>query len=315
MRLRPELLCVLLPAFALAEPRSLTVVPHPLEFDPRPELTASGDKLKGAWIEAVREAGDVITPSRREVDAALGDVGRKDCRTANDCLAALAVKGAGLYAVYALLELSEGGVFTVSARVVRDDGKLMASFSASAPRGEKKRPLVPLVKQLLVDAVKGLGVAGLPAFKEAVVAAPPVVKPAEPPPPPPPVVTPPPEVVAPVEPVATPVGRVVGFSLLGVGVAAAAAGGVLVALAQGSARSLLVDARGFLPAGADADALERARAANGRQVAGLVLLGAGGAVAVGGLVLALLSGSSSPPPVSLVPVAGGVVATLGGPWP
>lgn len=312
MPLRVELLCVLLPAVALAEPRSLTVVPHPLEFDPRPELTASGDKLKGAWIEAVREAGDVITPSRREVDAALADVGRKDCRTANDCLAALAVKGAGLYALHAMLELSEGGTFTVTARVVRDDGKLMASFSASAARGDKKRPVVPLVKQLLVDAVKGLGVAKLPAFKEAAATAPPVVEP----PPPPPVVTTPPEVAQPASPPSTPVARIVGFTLLGVGVAAAAAGGVLVALAQSAARSLMVDARGFLPANADAEAVTRARAANANQLSGVVLLGAGGAVAVGGLVLALLNTASSPPAsVAFVPVPGGVVAALGGVLP
>ena len=97
MPLRIEVLAVLvtLPLVAFAEPRSLTVVPHPLEFDPRPELVTSTDKLKAAWVEAVREAGDVVTPSRKELDAALAEVGRKDCRTANDCLAALAVKGSG----------------------------------------------------------------------------------------------------------------------------------------------------------------------------------------------------------------------------
>ncbi|MBL8919842.1 MAG: hypothetical protein JNJ54_13320 [Myxococcaceae bacterium] len=315
MPLRVEPLLVLLPALALAEPRSLTVVPYPLEFDPRPELNASSDKLKGAWIEAVREAGEVITPSRRELDAAVVAIGRRDCRTANDCLAQLAVKGAGLYALHAMLELSEGGVFTVTARVVRDDGRLMGSFSAATPRGEKKRALVPFVKQLLVDAVKGLGVPTLPAFKEAATAPPPVV--VEPPPPPPVAVVPePPEVIAPPPTPPTPVGRIVGFTLLGVGVAAAGTGGALVGLAQGSARSLMVDARGFLPPGADADSLARARAANSTQLAGLVLLGAGGAVAVGGLLLALLSGTGeSPASVALVPFAGGLVATIGGDWP
>lgn len=316
MPLRVELFALLLPALALAEPRSLTIVPHPLEFDPRPELNASSDKLKGAWIEAVREAGEVVTPSRRELEAAVAAVGRRDCRTANDCLAQLAVKGAGLYAVHAMLELSEGGIFTVTARVVRDDGRLMSSFSAATPRGDKKRPFVPLVKQLLVDAVKGLGVPTLPPFKEAATAPPVVV---EPPPPPPPVaVAPQPPVVSgpASSPPVAPVGRIVGFTLLGVGVAAAGAGGVLVGLAQGSARSLMVDARGFLPAGVDADTLARARAANSAQVAGLVLLGAGGAVAAGGLLLALLSGTSeSSPSVALVPLSGGLVAMVGGDWP
>lgn len=312
MPLRVEVFAVLVtvPLLAFAEPRSLTVVPHPLEFDPRPELVSAGDKLKAAWVEAVREAGDVVTPSRKELDAALGEVGRRDCRTANECLAALAVKGSGLYAVHAMLELSEAQVFTVTARVVRDDGKLMASFTAQQPRGDKKKPLVPLVKQVLVDAVKGLGVARLPAFKEALAAPPPVV---EPPPPPPPVVTAPVEVAQPaLEPAAPSARKAVGFTLLGVGAAGAVAGGVLVALAQVQARALMVDARGFLPAGADDATLARARAANTQQLAGLVALGGGAALAVSGLLVALIGGA---PAVSVAPVEQGAVAVVGGVFP
>lgn len=312
MPLRVEVFAVLVtvPLLAFAEPRSLTVVPHPLEFDPRPELVSAGDKLKAAWVEAVREAGDVVTPSRKELDAALGEVGRRDCRTANECLAALAVKGSGLYAVHAMLELSEAQVFTVTARVVRDDGKLMASFTAQQPRGDKKKPLVPLVKQVLVDAVKGLGVARLPAFKEALAAPPPVV---EPPPPPPPVVTAPVEVAQPaLEPAAPSARKAVGFTLLGVGAAGAVAGGVLVALAQVQARALMVDARGFLPAGADDATLARARAANTQQLAGLVALGGGAALAVSGLLVALIG---SAPAVSVAPVEQGAVAVVGGVFP
>lgn len=312
MPLRVEVFAVLVtvPLLAFAEPRSLTVVPHPLEFDPRPELVSAGDKLKAAWVEAVREAGDVVTPSRKELDAALAEVGRKDCRTANDCLATFAVKGSGLYAIHAMLELSEAQVFIVTARVVRDDGKLMASFSAQQPRGDKKKPLVPVVKQVLVDAVKGLGVARLPAFKEALAAPPPLV---EPPPPPPPVVMAPVEVSQPPEPPAAPSARkAVGFTLLGVGAAGAVAGGVLVALAQVQARALMVDARGFLPAGADDATLARARAANTQQLAGLVALGGGAALAVSGLLVALIGQA---PTVSVAPVEQGAVAVVGGVFP
>lgn len=312
MPLRVEVFAVLVtvPLVAFAEPRSLPVVPHPLEFDPRPELVTSTDKLKAAWVEAVREAGDVVTPSRKELDAALAEVGRKDCRTANDCLATLAVKGSGLYAIHAMLELSEAQVFTVTARVVRDDGKLMASFTAQQPRGDRKKPLVPVVKQVLVDAVKGLGVSRLPAFKEALAAPPPVV---EPPPPPPPVVMAPVEVSQAPEPPAAPSARkAVGFTLLGVGAAGAVAGGVLVALAQTQARALMVDARGFLPAGADEATLARARAANTQQLAGLVALGGGAALAVSGLLVALIGQA---PAVSVAPVEQGAVAVVGGVFP
>lgn len=312
MPLRLEVFAALvsLPLLAFAEPRSLTVVPHPLEFDPRPELVSSTDKLKAAWVDAVREAGDVVTPSRKELDAALAEVGRKDCRTANDCLAALAVKGAGLYAVHAMLELSEAQVFTVTARVVRDDGRLMASFSAQQPRGDRKKALVPVVKQLLVDAVKGLGVSKLPAFKEAIAAPPPVV---EPPPPPPPVVTAPVEVVQPVEkPAGSSPRKAIGFTLLGVGAAGAVVGGVLVLLAQAHARALMVDARGFLPAGADEATLARARAANTQQLAGLVALGGGAALAVTGLLVALVGAD---PAVTLVPLEHGALAVVGGVFP
>lgn len=312
MPLRVDVFAVLvtLPLLAFAEPRSLTVVPHPLEFDPRPELVSATDKLKSAWVEAVREAGDVVTPSRKELDAALAEVGRKDCRTANDCLAALAVKGSGLYSIHAMLELSEAQVFTVTARVVRDDGKLMASFSAQQPRGDKKKSLVPVVKQVLVDAVKGLGVSKLPAFKEAIAAPPPVV---EPPPPPPPVVSVPVEVVQPVAAaVSTSVRKPVGFTLLGVGAAGAVAGGVLVLLAQAQARALMVDARGFLPAGSDEATLAKARAANTQQLVGVVALGGGAALALTGLLVAFVG---SEPAVTFVPLEHGALAVVGGAFP
>ena len=303
----------MLPCAALGEPRSLTVIPHPLEFDPRPELVSASDKLKGAWVEAVREAGDVVTPSRRELDAALLEVGRRDCRTSNDCLAALAVKGAGLYAVHAMVELTEAGVFVVTARVVRDDGKLMSSFTVQQPRGEKKKPLVPVVKQVLVDVIKGLGVKALPAFKEAVAPPPPVVV-TTPPPPPPPVEAPPAvvETPAPAQP-ATGSRNIVAFSVMGAGAALGIAGGVLMLVAQAQARALMVDSRGFLPSTADADAITRASSINTLHLAGLVGLGAGAAALVAGLVV-LLTGPSDAS-VAFLPIAGGGVALIGGPLP
>lgn len=306
MRLRPDSFVLLVTLLALptfAEPRSLIVVPHPLEFDPRPELSAVGDKLRGAWIDAVREAGEVVTPSRREVDAASTEVGRRDCRTSDDCLAALALKGAGLYAVHAFVELSEANVFTVSARVVRDDGKLMASFSMQQARGDKKKPLVPLVKAVLLETVKGLGLARLPTFKEAARA--PRVEPvpeALPLPPPPP---PPPPVAAQQSPPAPTTGtgrRTVGFVTLGVGAAAAVVGTILVVRAQGEGRALMVDELGRLPS-AEPSLLDRARSANAQNTLGLGLLLGGGGVAVLGLVLALIPVA---PSVAVWPTADGL---------
>lgn len=314
MPFRAVLLAVslLLPCAALGEPRSLTVVPHPLEFDPRPELVSVSDKLKGAWVEAVREAGDVVTPSRRELDAALLEVGRRDCRTSNDCLAALALKGAGLYAVHAMVELTEAGVFVVTSRVVRDDGKLMASFTAQQPRGDKKKPLVPVVKQLLLDVIKGLAVKTLPAFKEAVVA-PPVVVTA--PPPPPPAVTAPIIDETPAPPLEPPgrTRKLVAFSVMGAGGAVGLAGGSLLFVARAQAAALMVDARGFLPSSADADTVRRASSANTLHLAGLIAVGVGAAAIVAGLVV-LLTGPSEAS-VAFLPVAGGGVAVVGGPLP
>ncbi len=306
-------LLLTLPCAALGEPRSLTVVPHPLEFDPRPELVSVSDKLKGVWVEAVREAGEVVTPSRREIDAAYLEVGRRDCRTSNDCLAALAVKGEGLYAVHAMVELTEAGVFMVTARVVRDDGKLMASFTVQHPRGDKKKSLVPLVKQVLIDVIKGLGVKSLATFKEAVAAPPPAV--VTPPPPPPPVVVAPPVVETPATPV-EPAGKtrkVVAFSVMGAGAAVGLGGGALLFVAQTQARALMVDARGFLPATADAEAITRANGANTLHLAGLVGIGVGAASLVAGLIV-LLTGPSEAS-VSFLPIAGGGLAVVGGSLP
>jgi hypothetical protein len=321
MPLRVELLllCVL-PGLALGQGRSLTVVPHPLEFDARPELVASGEKLKAAWVEAVREAGDVVTPSRRELDAALADVGRKDCRTSNDCLAALAVKGAGLYAVHALVELSELGVFTATARVVRDDGRLMASFTTQLPRGDKKKPVVPLVKQLLVDVVKSLGVKSLPAFKEALAAPPPVVAAVEPavaplpPPPPPPVGAD--EVVVQKSPQGGAGGRRwAAWGLVGAGGAAVVTGGVLLGLAQAQLGSLGLDARGFLPATSEASEQQRlagaVRSASTLQLAGLLTAAGGAALVLTGVLLRV---TEPAPSVVFVPGPGGGALVVQGGW-
>ena len=223
------------------------------------------------------------------------------------------MKGAGLYAVHAMVELTEAGIFVVTARVVRDDGKLMASFTVQQPRGDKKKQLVPVVKLLLVDIIKGLGVKALPTFKEAIAAPPPVIV-TPPPPPPPAVVTPPvvEPVAAPVEP-ATKTRTVAGLSVMGAGVAVGLAGGVLLFVAQTQARALMVDARGFLPATADADTITRANTTNTLHLAGLVGLGVGAASLVAGLVV-LLTGPSAAS-VSFLPIAGGGVAVVGGPLP
>lgn len=309
MRLRAAITCglVCIGAVAHAEPRSVTVVPHPLEFDPRPELLAAQDKLRAAWFEAMREAGSVVTPSRREVDAALQELPRRDCKTSDDCLAALAVKGAGLYAAHTALALTEGGVFVATARVVRDDGKLMASFTMEQARGDKKAPLVPVVKRLLVEVVKGLGVERLPAFKEAIAAPPPApVLVATPPTPPPP----PPAVTEPVPAPRTDGRRTVGFVVMSTGFASAVAGGVMLLVTYGQSRALS-SMPGLLNDGS-AESVARAKALNTQHYVGLGLAGGGFAVALAGLVLAVTGGES---PVVIAPIEGGALAAFEGRWP
>ncbi len=84
-------------------------------------------------------------------------------------------------------------------------------------------------------------------------------------------------------------------------------------VAQTQARALMIDSRGFLPAGDEAS-VAKARTANTLHLAGLAGLGAGVVAAAVGAVLLLLPPDSSSA-VSIVPLSSGFVVGWGGRLP
>ncbi len=282
---RLGLVVLLVAAGAQAQTARPTVVTYPLDLDPNPALTRVEPALREAYQDALQDKAGVLTPSKAEIEEAYAATRRQDCRESNDCLAQLATKAATLYAVYGALEYSAKRQLVLHGRVVRDDGKLMATARAEAS-----------VEGNVVDALRGLapqffeqlGLRALAPFKEAGVAAasgPGAV-----------VVAAPPADGAPL--------RLAGMVLTGVGAAAAVAGGVVFASAgtirtQGS--NVLVE---------DAPKVAGVQAAQG---AGVALLVAGAGTAALGGVLWMLAPKA--PRVALIPTAGGAFVHVGGEFP
>lgn len=272
-----------------------TVVPYPLEFDPNPAVKRSEDALRAAWTEHLRDRAGVIVPLRKEVEAALRETRRQDCRESNECLAQLALKAGTLYGIYANLEYTVKKQLVLVGRVVRDDGKLMATGRVELPRG--KDTLVEVFKVLLTRLLDRLALKDLPTFKEV----PKVELPPERPPEPPVVVvTPPP--LPPPEQVANP-WRTAGYVGGGAGVAALAAGVVLFATAP----AFKADGSGNVLPGDQATALASYR----QKSWGVGLMIAGGALAVAGAVTWAATPETTTR-VALVPLAGGGAVMVGG---
>jgi hypothetical protein len=311
---RLNLLLVVFAVEAMAQAPMPSVTPFPLELKRTPSSFSKkdGDELKKDFVRAARRVA--LAPDTASLDVALKELKRQDCDVADECLKVLAVKAQTLYALYAQVEYSLTGQVVATGRVVRDDGKLVVG-PQTVTMVKGKDSFKDVAKVALTRLIDQLGVAGLPTFKEVekpVEVVKPVEKPVEPvklvekPVEPPP--SAPPIVVRETGPAPM---KVAGYVTLGVGGAALVAGALVAALAQPQlgANSVIVPTSGQSPQ----DAVKAYQAAKGQQTAGFVVLGVGAAVAVTGLVLSVLpSGSNA---VTVVPVNGGAVVSVGGTFP
>jgi hypothetical protein len=287
-------------AAAWGQAQRPSVVPAPLELQANPALKKLEDQLKSTFASALRERGGVLTPMKAEAEAAYAAGKRQDCRESNECLMQLAARAGTLYALFAEVGYSEKKVISVSARVVRDDGKVMGSTVVSEDKG--KDTIVEVSKRLFLKAFEELALPNLPTFKEAKADPPtpeltkidpPLVVKELPPPPPPP----PPQVT---ERVTSP-GRIAGLVLVGAGALAAIGGVVAIAAVPD-----VVNDQGNVT---DVDAFRRVQ---GQQAAGVGLLVGGGAVAIAGAVIAIVSKDREVTKTALVPTPGGAVLVVGG---
>lgn len=292
---------VLLSVTAFGQAQKPTVVPAPLELQPNPALKKFEAPLRAAFIETLRDKAGVLVPTRKEAEQAFLDGKRQDCRESNECLSSLATRAGTLYALFAEVSYTEKKELVVSGRVVRDDGKLIATQSV---REEKsKETIVGVSRRLFIKLVEQLGLAQLPTFKEVAVVKPPdvevvkVVPPTEkvdlPPPPPPPAVEP-----------AMNVGRVIGWTAVGVGAAAGIAGVISFATAP----VIRKEANGNIVA-ADASKLPATQL---QQGLGVGLMAGGFGVAAAGTVLVAISKDTESVKTTVVPMPGGAVVLVGG---
>lgn len=299
-------------AFAQAPQPSLT--PFPLELKRKPSGFSKddGDELQKQFVRLVRKSGALV-PDTASLELAIKELKRQDCEREDECLKQLALQAQTLYALYASVDYSLEGAVVATGRVVRDDGKIASALqTVSIPKG--KDAFKDVAKVALVRLLEQLGLATLPPFRPVEAGTPPDgpkvdplvkkdpdVKLPDPPPPPPPVVT----------PAGPSAGKIARWTLAGVGAVAAVVGVVVLAVAnpQLDSSGVIVPQAGQTPT----EAVAAYKAAKSQQTIGGVVAGVGGAVAVGGLVLALMSGGDEPAKtVSVVPVAGGAVVSVGG---
>ncbi|MFZ5438509.1 MAG: hypothetical protein ACOZQL_00805, partial [Myxococcota bacterium] len=151
-------------ASAFGQAQKPSLVPAPLELQANPALRKFDEQLKTTFFQTLRERGGVLTPMKAEVEAAYTGIKRQDCRESNECLTQLAGKAGTLYALFAEVGYSEQKVVSVTARVVRDDGKVMGSANVSEAKG--KDTIVEVAKRLFLKAYEELALANLPTFKE-----------------------------------------------------------------------------------------------------------------------------------------------------
>lgn len=315
MRTKWVLCVVLVSSLAFAQAPQPSLTPFPLELKRKPSGFSKddADELQKQFVRLVRKSGALV-PDTASLELAIKELKRQDCEREDECLKQLALQAQTLYALYASVDYSLEGAVVATGRVVRDDGKIASALqTVSIPKG--KDAFKDVAKVALVRLLEQLGLATLPPFRPVEAGTPPdgskpdpVVqkdpgggKPPNPPPPPPPVVT----------PAGPSAGKIAGWTLAGVGGAAAVVGVVVLAVAnpQLDEAGVIVPQAGQTPT----EAVAAYRAAKSQQTIGGVVAGVGAAVAVGGLVLALMSGGDEPAKtVSLVPVAGGAVVSVGG---
>jgi hypothetical protein len=293
---------VLVSSGAYAQAAKATLVPYPLEFDPDPAVQRAEGPLRAALVEALRDRAGLILPTPKEVDTALKETRRQDCRESNECLAQLAQKAGTLYGMYTSLEYTSTKELVVVGRVVRDDGKLMGAGRVELPRG--KDTLVAVFKVLLARLSEQLALKDLPTFKPVEPApAPPPEKQVELAPPSREHMPPPP--MPPLEVGARPL-RMAGYVGVGGGLAVAAIGGIVF----GTTKHVQTDPSNNVYPSDRAWAQDSAH----QQTAGVALIVAGGVVAAAGAVLWAITPERAPK-VAVVPVNGGGVVSLGGSFP
>ncbi len=290
---------VLLSMLAFGQAQKPSLVPAPLELQPNPALKKFEEPLRAAFIETLRDKAGVLVPTRKEVEQAFLDGKRQDCRESNECLTALATCAGTLYALFVEVSYTEKKELVVSGRVVRDDGKLVSTQSVREEKG--KETIVDVSRRLFIKLFEQLALAKLPTFKEAAVVTPPVLDPVKvvppverfPPPPPPPAV----------EPSAN-VGRVIGWTAVGVGSAVGIAGVVSFATAP----AIRKEPNGNIFAD-DASKLPATRL---QQQLGVGLMAGGFGVAIVGAVVVAISKDAESVKTTVVPMPGGAVVLVGG---
>jgi hypothetical protein len=294
-----------------------TLTPHPIEVLTREVTPAQNETLQKEYRRLL-SLSQVSMPARSVLTQALTDLKRQDCATSDECLRKLSVLGGTLYALHVSAVKDPNGSTTLTARVVRDDGKLVLG-----PLSQKEaRKGTEAVDVTMVRALNGLLAAAklgqLPPSREATVAVvtPPVEapkvdagvpvvveKPVEavdagvaftPPPPPP------------LEP--SPL-KTVGTVTMVAGGGLAVIGGVILGVGAGQAAGLEV-----IGGAVRSDQAQQAVSTNTLQGIGSTLLVAGGVAAAAGLVLRLVAPDEpvSKVSVSAAPVPGGAAVMIGG---
>lgn len=302
------LVCTLALASGVAAAQStkpmLAVVP--LDLDPEPKLMQQQLPLRDAFFsELDKQSGAFVVP-KREAEAALIKTQRQDFRESDESLARFAEKAGVLYALQGWVQRTPKKQLVLTARVVRDDGKVMKSAEVSRPEGKH---FVETLKLLVGDLTKQLDIGSYPLTKEVAVKPPPV----ETPPvevkkdPPPDFVPPPPPPL--VEVKDTGAGqRAAGQGLFVTGLAVAAVGGIVAGV--GCAVGCAVKPQQEAVSASQLSALQTGR---GLTTAGFVGIGVGAAATiVGAIVWGTAPATPSKTTVSLSPTAGGAMLQVGG---
>lgn len=302
-------LVLLVAGVASAQAPQPSLTPFPLEMKRKPSGFSAKDaeELQKDFVRLVRKSGALV-PDTASLELAVKELKRQDCEREDECLKQLAAQAQTLYALYASVDYSLEGAVVATGRVVRDDGKIASPLqTVTMPKG--KDAFRDVAKVALVRLLEQLELAKLPPFR-------PVEKPVEvktdvpkqepevklPPPPPPPVVE-----------KGVPPAKIAGWTMVGVGAAALVGGVVMLAVADPQ-----LNAQGLIAPRNQTDdaAIAAYQTAKTQQTIGGVIAGVGGAMAVGGLVMVLMTGDDEPKnTVSLMPVAGGAMVSIGGTIP
>jgi hypothetical protein len=257
---------------------SPTIAPFPLEVA-RPALSAKQKEELNNTLKVLLLRNGISSVDALTLKVSLADLRREDCDREDQCLAQLATRAGTLYAMFASVKLTVAGEVVANGRVVRDDGKLVASLAAEdvvrLPKG--KAPFAEVAELALRTLIERLKIRALPLSKpsESPSPLPPVVEvkpdPSETPPPLPPVM---------LEDKGAS-HRVIGRSLVIAGGGVLVVGAVLGSVGLGIAGGLAPTTNGSVPR----DSVGTANTAATLRTTGVIAMGAGAALAIVGGVL------------------------------